>query len=51
VRRDEDGVDHQQPLRADGTPKAFWYDPDYPGHIMHNRGDGMAETICVGHGH
>ncbi|HEX2616356.1 MAG TPA: hypothetical protein VHL57_02375 [Flavobacteriales bacterium] len=40
------------PLRKDGTPVAFWYDPDHPGHIIHNPNDGDdCYAICVGHGY
>lgn len=39
------------PQRTDGTFKAFWYDPNYPGHIMHRRPCGDIHTICVGHHH
>lgn len=37
------------PTRPDGTPKAFWYDPEFGRHIMHRFDDGTIETICVGH--
>lgn len=37
------------PLRDDGTPKSFWYDRDYPDHIMHRPEEGYVHTICVHH--
>jgi len=39
------------PMRCDGTPKTFFYHPDYPGHIMYNRSDGVIQPICIAHGH
>lgn len=36
------------PLRRDGTRKQFWYDPEHPGHIIHDAGDHL-HCICVGH--
>lgn len=38
------------PKRANGNPRAFWYDPRFPRHIMHFRGDHV-HTICIGHSH
>ena len=38
------------PTRRDGTPRAFWYDPEYPGHIMHFTGECVVMK-CVGHAH
>lgn len=42
------------PRRRDGSFKSFWYDRDYPGHIMHRTdtedGGGIVRTLCVGHG-
>lgn len=39
------------PQRADGTYKRFWYDPNFPGHILHRQDCAHIRTICVGHSH
>lgn len=39
---------YEVPRRRNGEEKAFWYDPAYPRHIIHNC-RGVLVTICVGH--
>lgn len=49
MRREETEQDIDIPLRRDGMPKTFWYDPQHPGHIMHRHQDLHVRSICVGH--
>jgi hypothetical protein len=49
MRREEAEQGISIPLRRDGMPKRFWYDPDYPGHIMYRQQDLHVRSICVAH--
>lgn len=46
---EDDAIEIEPPLRRNGTPKRFWYQPGIGMHICHMDGDGYVSMICVGH--
>ena len=45
----DDAVEKIIPTRRDGTFKVFWFDPDWPGHILRRHDDGTVRSICFNH--